>query len=101
MSIEGDFEQLLLEINRLTLESEQASLQIPQLDLNLAYVDYLGEIGDPAAIALIVELIKIYTVIEYDYESTGYTPLDWDTLFSITDNSDGNGQLEISQFSLA
>ena len=35
-------------------------------------------------LALIVELIKIYTVIEYDYESTGYTPLDWDTLFSIT-----------------
>ena len=71
------------------------------MDFNLAYVDNLGVIEDPVAIALIVELIKTYTVIEYDYESTGYTPLDWDTLFSITENSAGEGFLEISQFSLA
>ena len=73
----------------MTLESEQASLQIPEYSINLAYVDDMTQIEDPVAISFIIELIKTYTVIEMNYESTGYVPFDWDSLFSVTENSDG------------
>ena len=57
--------------------------------MNLAYLDDLNEITDPDAISLIIMLIKTYTIIEYDYESTGYNKLDWDTLIDVTQTSEG------------